>query len=119
MAFTFLFMTFMPPLGAHDIPADVLVQMLVKPEGNRLRVLVRVPLGSMRDVDFPQRGPPGYLDLARVRPLLRGRRDAVARQQPRDLRRPDAARARRRSSPRRCRCRRTGRSGRSSRRSPT
>jgi HupE / UreJ protein len=63
------FTTFMPPLGAHDIPADVLVQMLVKPEGNRLRVLVRVPLGSMRDVDFPQRGP-GYLDVVRVQPLL-------------------------------------------------
>ena len=36
-----VFMTFMnPPLGAHDIPADVLVQMLVKPEGNRLRVVL-------------------------------------------------------------------------------
>ena len=68
MAFMFFFTTFMPPLGAHDIPADVLVQMLVKPEGNRLRVLVRVPLGSMRDVDFPQRGP-GYLDLVREQRL--------------------------------------------------
>jgi hypothetical protein len=65
-----VFMLFMsPPLGGHDIPADVLVQMLVKPEGNRLRVLLRVPLGSMRDVNFPERGP--YLDLARTRPLLR------------------------------------------------
>ena len=58
MVFT-LFISFMPPLGGHDIPADVLVQMLVKPEGNRLRVLLRVPLGSMRDVNFPQRSPPG------------------------------------------------------------
>ena len=64
-----VFMTFMrAPLGAHEIPADVLVQMLLKPEGNRLRVVVRVPLGSMRDVNFPQRGP--YLDLPRARPLL-------------------------------------------------
>ncbi|HYN10419.1 MAG TPA: HupE/UreJ family protein [Vicinamibacterales bacterium] len=70
MAFT-SFMLFMPPLGGHDIPADVLVQMLVKPEGNRLRVLVRVPLGSMRDVNFPQRSPAGDLDFARARPLLR------------------------------------------------
>ena len=70
MTFT-VFITFMnPPAGAHDIPADVLVQMLVKPEGNRMRVLLRVPLGSMRDIDFPQRGP-GYLDFARARPLLR------------------------------------------------
>jgi hypothetical protein len=64
-----LFMTFMPAPEAHDIPADVLVQMLVKPEGNRLRVLVRVPLGSMRDFEFSQRGT-GYLDFARARPLL-------------------------------------------------
>jgi HupE/UreJ protein len=71
MVFT-LFIVFMsPPLGGHDIPADVLVQMLVKPEGNRLRVLVRVPLGSMRDVNFPQRTPAGELDFARARPLLR------------------------------------------------
>ena len=69
MAFMLFVTTFTPSLGAHDIPADVLVQMLVKPEGNRLRVLVRVPLGSMRDVDFPQRGL-GYLDLVRVQPLL-------------------------------------------------
>jgi len=64
-----LFMTFVPAPAAHDIPADVLVQMLVKPEGHRLRVLVRVPLGSMRDFEFSQRGS-GYLDFARARPLL-------------------------------------------------
>jgi hypothetical protein len=66
-----LFMLFMAPSGAHDIPTDVLVQMLVKPEGNRLRVLLRVPLGSMRDINFPQRSPAGELDFARARPLLR------------------------------------------------
>ena len=63
------FTVFMARGSAHDIPADVLVQMVVKPEGNRLRVLLRVPLGSMRDLEFPQRGP--YLDLGRTRPLLR------------------------------------------------
>jgi hypothetical protein len=66
-----VFMLFMSPAGAHDIPTDVLVQMLVKPEGNRLRVLLRVPLGSMRDVNFPQRSPAGELDFARARPLVR------------------------------------------------
>src|SRR5262245_33752295 len=39
--------------AAHDIPADVLVNMFVKPEGNRLRLLVRVPLGAMRDMNLP------------------------------------------------------------------
>jgi len=56
---------------AHDIPNDVTVQMFVKPEGQHLRILVRVPLKAMRDILFPQRGP-GYLDLERTAPLLPG-----------------------------------------------
>ncbi len=58
------------PLSAHDIPATVVVRLFVKPEGERLRVLVRVPLESMRDIPWPVRGP-GYLDLERAGPLLR------------------------------------------------
>lgn len=54
---------------AHDIPNDVTVQMFVKPEGQRLHVLVRVPLKAMRDILFPQRGP-GYLDIERASALL-------------------------------------------------
>jgi len=50
---------------AHDIPNDVTVQAFVKPEGDRLRLLVRVPLRACRDVDFPTRGQ-GYLDIARA-----------------------------------------------------
>jgi hypothetical protein len=56
--------------AAHEIPNDVKVQAFVKPEGNRLRLLVRVPLAAMREVDVPVRGP-GYLDLARAEPALR------------------------------------------------
>jgi hypothetical protein len=55
---------------AHDIPNDVTVQAFVKPEGERLRLLVRAPLRACRDVDFPKRGP-GYLDLARADASLR------------------------------------------------
>ena len=35
------------PAFAHDIPSDVHVQAFVKPEGQRLQVLLRVPLGAM------------------------------------------------------------------------
>jgi HupE / UreJ protein len=56
--------------AAHDIPIDVLVQAFVRPQGNHLHMLVRVPLKAMRDIEFPQRGP-GYLDLARVDSSLR------------------------------------------------
>jgi len=51
--------------AAHDIPNDVTVQAFLKPEGQRLHLLVRVPMRACRDVDFPTRGP-GYLDLARA-----------------------------------------------------
>ena len=61
----------LPSAGvAHDIPADVTVQAFLKPEGQLLRLIVRVPLKAMLDIDFPKRGP-GYLDLARVDASLR------------------------------------------------
>src|SRR5437016_2672515 len=56
--------------AAHDIPVDVTVQALVKPAGERLHLLIRVPLKAMRDVEFPERGP-GYLDLDRIDTTLR------------------------------------------------
>jgi hypothetical protein len=57
------------PLAAHDIPSDATVQMFVKPAGNQLNILVRVPLKTMRDVDFPERGQ-GYVDFDHVDPAL-------------------------------------------------
>jgi hypothetical protein len=57
-------------LAAHDIPSDATVQMFLKPAGNRLNILVRVPLKTMRDVEFPEREK-GYLDFDRVDPTLR------------------------------------------------
>ena len=57
-------------LSAHDIPNDVVVRALVKPEGQHLSVLVRAPLNAMRDVEFPLDGS-GYLDLARAGDALR------------------------------------------------
>jgi HupE / UreJ protein len=51
-----------PPASAHDIPSDVTVQAFLKPEGRTLHLLVRVPIGAMRDIEFPVRGP-GYLDI--------------------------------------------------------
>ena len=59
-----------PARAVHDIPATVIVRMFVKPDGQRLRLLVRVPLEAMRDIQWPIRGP-GYLELSRVDSLLR------------------------------------------------
>lgn len=55
--------------AAHDIPSDVTAQVFLKPEGQHLRLMLRVPLGAMRDVVFPERGP-GYLDIEKLLPLL-------------------------------------------------
>jgi hypothetical protein len=55
--------------AAHDIPNDVTAQLFVKPEGEHLNVLVRVPLQAMRDVNFPETGR-GDLDIVRAGPLL-------------------------------------------------
>src|SRR5689334_15278702 len=58
-----------PAAYAHDIPADVTINAFVRPAGERLQLVVRVPLKAMQDVDYPRRGP-GYLDLARAAPAL-------------------------------------------------
>lgn len=55
---------------AHEIPTDVTVQAFVKPNGDTLRLLLRVPLRAFRDYDFPQRGP-GYLKIAEAGGLIR------------------------------------------------
>ena len=54
---------------AHEIPNDVTIQVFIKPSGDRLNYLVRLPLKAMRDVDFPSKGG-GYLDLDRLDALL-------------------------------------------------
>jgi hypothetical protein len=54
---------------AHDIPNDVTVQAFLKPDGQRLHLLVRVPLKAVRDTIFPELAN-GYLDLPQVEPLL-------------------------------------------------
>src|SRR5579871_1843920 len=58
------------PALAHDIPADVKINAFFKPAGNRLELLVRLPLASLIDTDFPMRG--AFLDLARADEPIRG-----------------------------------------------
>lgn len=54
---------------AHEIPSDVTVRMFLRPEGQQLEVLVRVPLEAMRDVEFPTFGP-GYLEIDKASSAL-------------------------------------------------
>jgi hypothetical protein len=57
------------PVSAHDIPSDVRVQIFLRPEGQRMRVMVRVPLASIIETVWPEQRP-GVLDLAKAEPLL-------------------------------------------------
>ena len=57
------------PAHAHEIPQQVAIRGFVQRDGTTLRLLLRVPLEAMRDVDFPLRDD-GSLDLVRVRALL-------------------------------------------------
>jgi hypothetical protein len=70
LVFAALLLGFAPGAWAHDIPDEVRVQAFVKPEGETLKLLVRVPLKAMRDVDVPQRRG-GFLDFSRVDSVLR------------------------------------------------
>lgn len=45
---------------AHEIPSDVTIQAFVRPAGDTLSMLIRVPLEAMRDYQWPTREP-GYL----------------------------------------------------------
>ena len=48
---------------AHDIPSRVTVYAFVKPEGNELTALLRVPMEALGEVSFPLRGP-GFLQFS-------------------------------------------------------
>ena len=66
---TVLVLTLQSTPTAHDIPSGVVMNAFVKPEGNRLHLVVRIPLVLLADMNFPQRGP-GYLALASLDPVL-------------------------------------------------
>src|SRR5688572_7295017 len=58
-------------LLAHDIPADSTVRVFVKPEGERLRLLVRLQMVSIQEIEWPVHKEDGRLDLAAIDPFLR------------------------------------------------
>jgi HupE / UreJ protein len=58
------------PSFAHDIPSDITVQAFVKPEGQALRVLMRLPLKSVMDIEFPRKQQE-FVDIERADQSLR------------------------------------------------
>jgi hypothetical protein len=57
--------------AAHEIPNDVKLNVFLKPDGNRLTLLIRAPLAAMNEAELPLRGP-GYLVVSRADEALRG-----------------------------------------------
>ncbi|HYZ63096.1 MAG TPA: HupE/UreJ family protein [Acetobacteraceae bacterium] len=56
--------------AAHEIPADARLNVYVVPAGRVLSVLIRLPLGSMADIDYPT-GPGNTVLVSRADPALR------------------------------------------------
>ncbi len=70
-AFGLILSLFAMPASAHEVPVEVVVQMMARAETDRLQVVVRLPLRAMRDVDVPEFGG-GYLDIEALSPRLDG-----------------------------------------------
>ena len=66
---TVLLIALAPSLRAHEVPNEVTVFGFVRPEGNTLKLLIRAPLKSMRDIDIPTVAG-GFLDFSRIEPAL-------------------------------------------------
>src|SRR3982750_3150362 len=67
--FVLFLLLFATPIRAHDIPQRVAAFLFVKPEARTLKIVIRVPLESMRDINFPlKRGE--MLDIGKATPLL-------------------------------------------------
>lgn len=65
--------------NGSDLPPEIILQGYIKPEGSRLRQLVRIPLVFLQPFALPKRGP-GYLDLAKMDEVLLVAAAAAARQ---------------------------------------
>ena len=54
---------------AHEIPRDATVHAFVRPRAQQLQLIVRAPLGVIRDIAFPEDAR-GYLKVEELAPLL-------------------------------------------------
>lgn len=62
-----------------DLPPEIILQAFARQEGDRIHLVVRIPLVLFSTFGFPKRGP-GYLDLARMDDKLQEAAAATGRQ---------------------------------------
>ena len=65
-----LLLTFTCFATAHEVPDDVRISIFVKPAGNRMRIIVRVPVNALIDTQLPVSEGPGYLIVPDAIPML-------------------------------------------------
>lgn len=53
------------PVQAHDVAGELRISAFARADGDRFKLVLRVPLELLLNVDLPKRGD-GYLDLAHV-----------------------------------------------------
>ncbi len=68
-----------PAAAAHDIPDQIVLNGFVKPDGQTLHFVARIPLVMLTGMDLPKRGP-GYLALDRIDEGLQRAVAATARE---------------------------------------
>ena len=56
-------------VAAHDIPRDATVHAFIRPSGQHLQLVLRAPLGVIRDIAFPENAK-GYLQVESLYPQL-------------------------------------------------
>jgi hypothetical protein len=65
-----LFLALPTSAFAAGIADELTIRAFVKPDGERLHLLLRVPLKALNGIDFPLRGANGELDLSRIGAVL-------------------------------------------------
>ena len=56
--------------AAHDVPTDIRINAFVKPAGNHLELLIRVPMAAIQEIEFPLHGQ-GVIVVSRADEALR------------------------------------------------
>lgn len=64
---------------AHDVPDQIVLHGFVKPQGDRLHLLVRVPLVMLLNINLPKRGP-GFIAIDHAAEALARAAEATARE---------------------------------------
>src|SRR3954471_14201848 len=77
LAVALLFVSLPAVVRAHDVPDQIVIETYVKPAGDQLQVLLRVPLLAITDTNLPKNGT-GYLAMPYLDPALREAANQIA-----------------------------------------